>query len=168
MINPATGYIYETSDPAYSAGDDSNYYDNASGPYGEYDWSWTKEADPVWQADNGVYGPNPDRWLTPSHLIHWYTPDDPDASPRDPIWSFDSRDGFSFMSNFAAVNAPYMASWENEPSTIGDPPTPQGGALPGTPQFTGPIVPLPAAFPVAVIVMAGMAGVGYLKRRAAG
>ena len=167
VITPA-GIIQASSDPhSPGAGSASVYYDNPAGPYGEYDWSWTKEADPVWQDNNDVYGPNPDRWLDPDYLIHWYTPDDPEESPRDPIFPFDSRTGYSFMSDISGGNAPYMASWFFEPPTIGDPPSPQGGGpLPGIPGPT-PIVPLPAAFPVALIVMAGMAGVGYIRRRTA-
>ena len=60
VIDPVSGYIWETNDPNFTDGDTSGYY-NIDIPYGEYDWSWTKEDDPVWQADNDVYGPDPDQ-----------------------------------------------------------------------------------------------------------
>ena len=166
VIDPITGYIWETNDPDFSAGDDSAYYADPSGPYGEYSWTWTKEADPVWQDDNDVYGPTPDQWETPDYLIHWYTPDIPDFSPKAPIWPGQYLYGFSFMSDYSAGNAPYMDSWLDLPPTIGDPPFPAGSlpTLPG-PTVPGGIIPLPAALPMALIAMAGMGGVGYLRRR---
>ena len=169
VITP-DGTIQETSDPfSPGPGSASYYYDNPNGPYGQYDWNWTKESDPVWQDDNDVYGPNPDQFLDPDYIIHWYTHDEPGDSPVDPIWPFESRMGYSFISDYSAGNAPYMASWFFEEPTIGDPPFP-AGSLPALPGPTGPIggiVPLPAAFPIGFIVMSGMAGVGYLRRRAA-
>ena len=170
VIDPVDGFVHETNDPDF-IGPHSDYYANASGPYGYYDWAaWTKEADPVWQADSDVYGPDPDMWLNPDYLIHWYTPDVEVASPLAPIGPGQLLAGFSFMSDFSAGNAPYLASWEQEPPTIGDPPFPVTGlpaGLPGSPGPTGPIIPLPAAFPAAFLVMTGMAGVAYLRRRAA-
>ena len=164
VINPEDGEVYETNNPDFDS-TYSEYWGTDSGPYGEYGWTWTKEDDPFWQENNDVYGAHPDRWLTPTHLIHWYTPDVPEESPLAPIAPEEWLGGFSFMSDISGGNAPYMASWEFEPSTIGDPPSPQGGGpLPGIPGPT--VVPLPAAFPVAFIVMTGMAGVGYLRRRA--
>ena len=86
-------------------------------------------------------------------------------SPYDPIFpGGDSRIGYSFVSDYSAGNAPYMASWEFLPPTIGDPPFPVG-SLPALPGPLGGLVPLPAAFPMALIVLTGMAGVGYLRRR---
>ena len=171
VITPA-GIIQASSDPdTPGVGEPSAYYGNASGPYGEYDWSWDKDDDPVYQDDNSVYGADPDRWVTPDYLIHWYTPGvgTSGEAPLNPVWPGNSREGFSFLSDYSGGNAPYMASWYDYPSTIGDPPSPQGGgplpSLPGPSAPPGAVVPLPAAFPVAFIVMAGMAGVGYLRRR---
>ena len=152
------GEVYETNNPDFDS-TYSEYWGTDSGPYGEYGWTWTKEADPVWVEDNDVYGADPDRWETPDYLIHWYTPDVPEESPKAPILPGQELDGFSFMSDFGQGNAPYMASWLEQDPTIGDPPSPAVGGLPG------PSVPLPIAFPMAMIVITGMGGVGYLRRR---
>jgi hypothetical protein len=170
IVTPA-GVIAQTSNANDSEGALSRYFNTAGGPYDLYGWTWTKEADPVWQADNAVYGPNPDAFLTPTYILHWYTGDSdleggPAASPLNPIDEGDSLGGFSFKSLYGSANAPYMASWYQEPPTIGDPPSPTNPPQffpnsPNAPSF----VPAPAALPGALLVMAGMAGFAVLRRR---
>ncbi len=163
-----TGEIVRTDNPLFAAGETSGYYGNASGPYGDYEWDWTKENDPVWQADNDVYGPNPDAWLTPNYILHWYTKDIPDASPADPIRPGDFRTGYSFVSNYGAGNTPYQASWFFQPMTIGDPPSPTSPpdtSIPLSPNnpLTNGVVPEPLT--AAMSMLAGAALLGYATRR---
>jgi len=104
----------------------SNIY-NTDGPYGEYVWDWTAADDPVFQADNDVYGPDPDQFEDPNLILHWFTLDF--EGPADPIFEDDSRTGFSFLADDGSTNAPYQASWLFDDPTIGDPPTPEGSSI---------------------------------------
>jgi hypothetical protein len=56
------------------------------------------------------------------------------ASPAAAIFAGDSLDGFSFVSNYSARSAPYLASWFFEPPTQGDPPIGDSG-------FASPLSP---------------------------
>ena len=84
----------------------SQFY-NTFGPYGEYAWNWTAAADPVFQADNDVYGPNPDQFENPNLILHWYTENF--EGPANPIFEQTSLTGFSFEAADSATNAPYLA-----------------------------------------------------------
>lgn len=132
------GEIVQTSNPNFGVGDQSGFYNNDDGPYGEYVWDWTADDDPVFNdpianPDGLLYGPDPDQFEAPNFILHWYTLDGGEGFPLNPILPFgppfNQLSGFSFLAADSAVNAPYQASWFREPQTIGDPPTPQGAAI---------------------------------------
>jgi hypothetical protein len=161
------GIIADTSDPfSPGVGNASDYYNNALSAYGQYNWSWTKEDDPSYQADSDVYGGDPDQWLTPDYLIHWYVPVASAELDLSSILPGDSRNGFSFTSGFSSETAPNMASWDSLGSTIGD--EFGGTQVPSSSQASESVaivVPLPAALPAALILLVGIVCTGYLKRR---
>ncbi|MCB2102778.1 MAG: PEP-CTERM sorting domain-containing protein [Rhodobacterales bacterium] len=163
-------------------GQQSLYYNNAGGEYGNYSWTWTKEQDPVWQDDNSVYGSNPDQYETPSYILHWFACSNQFNQPAGPVsvttegdsgfgcddlfgdFSFasiqegDSLDGFTFLAEAGPTNAPYMASWYSEPPTIGDPPTPLAVGVPNN------RAPIPAPATLALFGV-GLIGLAALRRR---
>lgn len=141
------------------SGGQSNIYNNDNGPYGEYVWDWTAANDPVFQDDNNVYGDNPDQFEEPPLILHWFTENF--EGPADPIFEGDSREGFSFLAEDSATNAPYQASWFFEDPTIGDPPTPQGAAI-GVPNNAATSVSEPGMF---ALFGAGLLGLIGLRRR---
>lgn len=142
---------------------------NTDGPYGEYVWDWTKEDDPVFNdatanPDGQIYGPDPDIFLAPPLILHWFTLDR--EGPLDPILEGDSRGNiqddrgtFSFLAADGATNAPYQASWLDQDPTIGDPPIPQGAAI-GVPDNAQ--VPEPGTL---ALFGAGLLGLIGLRRR---
>lgn len=143
------------------SGGQSQIYNNENGPYGEYVWDWTAANDPVFQEDNDVYGDNPDQFEEPPLILHWFTEDF--EGPANPIFEQNSLDGFSFLAEDGATNAPYQASWLFEPPTIGDPPIPQGN-LPtiGVPNNAVTNVSEPGMF---ALFGAGLLGLIGLRRR---
>ncbi len=111
--------------------DVTGFYNNPNGLYGNYKWDWTAANDPTLQADPNAYGPGAGVFENPPVIIHWVTTLDANNNPTDPICVGQSRGGFSFISDFNFVPAPYVASWFFANPTIGDPPIP--GQAFGTP-----------------------------------
>ena len=83
-------------------------------------WTYDSSTDPL--AQNGDYGPNPEVFEDPPLELHWLTGDG--KSLGSPIFPGDSLGGFSFLSDFAELAAPYLTSWDFLPQNTGDPPIP--------------------------------------------
>jgi hypothetical protein len=147
------------------------YYNNPSGPYGHYRWSYDPAFDPfiAMVGLTAAYGPNPNVFIDPPYIIHWYTcaleadPSCPDGG--NPIREGDSLSGFRLVSFWPERNAPYQASFAYLPPATGDPPIPGrlGFISPNSParqaaQNAG--VPEPSA-----LILMGLGGAGFLIRR---
>lgn len=163
----------------------SGYYKNPDGPYGNYEWDYAPGVDPLLDPGQGgdpnLYGPTPGMFINPPLIVHWYTCDgdwvqDPDcevilaSSPVSPIAAGQNLGGFSFLSDYAPQNAPYLTSWFQEPPTSGDPPSPGGTfGIPGSPEFfaaQGQSDPTPVPEPAALALLgAGAAMLGIRRRR---
>ncbi|MBI3455598.1 MAG: PEP-CTERM sorting domain-containing protein [Candidatus Rokubacteria bacterium] len=139
----------------------TDFYNNPSGAYGQYNWNYDPATDPLLAADPGLYGPNPGAFENPPFIIHWVT--NPDFI-ESPIFPDDSLSGFGFMSDFGGTNAPYLTSWFFLPPVGGDPPIPgqQQFAFPNSSAFQATQgVPEPAS----LLLMAAGAGILLLRRR---
>lgn len=94
-------------------------------------WNYDADTDPLLDPSQGgdpnLYGPNPQVFENPPYVIHWVTSD----PERYGIRPGGSLPGFGFFSNYAPLNAPYLASWVDLPPRGGDPPIP--GSEFGTP-----------------------------------
>ncbi|MGI9457466.1 MAG: PEP-CTERM sorting domain-containing protein, partial [Aeoliella sp.] len=102
-------------------------HDAIVAPNNEDVWTYNAASDPIAQA--GDYGPNPEVFNTPPVIIHWST--DFAGEPVAPIFPGGSRSGFSFLSDYSSLGAPYQASWFFLPQNTGDPPIPDSAF--GTP-----------------------------------
>jgi hypothetical protein len=177
-IQSPAGWTYEIVDTdgnlidentGLPTGGTSSYFNNPSGPYGDYGWDYDPNTDP----DRGNYL-NPDAFIDPPYIIHWYTPrsDYGGNNPILPIWVSDVNflSGFGFESDFASTNAPYLSSWDFLRPRVGDPPIPGGAGFgfPNSPSYRnfGTAVPEPSTF--ALLMAGSLVGVGLrLRRRAA-
>lgn len=161
IANPLTNSTEYYNNPDFGFGLEDQ---EPGGYFGQYSWEEYNFADDP-QSGNppgSAYGLNPEVFLDPPFIIHWYTLScfDPDPtnnttnnatldlfgsecgdqltldSALRPIEEEQSLSGFSFVSNFGSTNAPYLASWLFEPPTAGDPPTPANLlGLPNSPAF---------------------------------
>lgn len=146
--------------------DDANhtgYYNNPTGPYGQYKWNWTEAGDPY----SGAY-PNASQFENPPYLLHWYTPTSTFNYPEpiNPIYPGQSLTGFSFMSAYSEMNSPYEASWYWLESTYGDPPGPTHPIGPNSPNSPGGgpgVIPEPLS--AGMVMLSCLAVGGYLKKR---
>ena len=115
--------------------DTSDFYNNPEGPYGDYQWNYDADTDPLLDLNQGgnpdLYGDNPQVFENPPLIIHWYSEAEDIGDgfflPLEPISPGDSLSGFSFESEFSDQNAPYLASWFRRPPLGGDPPIPDNG-----------------------------------------
>lgn len=105
----------------------SDYYNNPDSPYNPTGWNYTAADDPLLIADADLYGSNPQVFENPPLILHWYNPADSSSNlPTNSIFPGGSLGEFSFLSDFAPKNAPYLSSWFNRPPRRGDPPIPFG------------------------------------------
>lgn len=136
-VTSPEGWEFEIIELAVNPNASTTYYNNPNGPYGQYRWNWDPANDPTLDPTQGgdpaAYGPNPDVFVNPPILIHWFTTDVLAASPANPIFVGGSLNGFSFRSAFSQAPAPYQASWFQLPPTTGDPPIPNQPFFFGTP-----------------------------------
>jgi hypothetical protein len=109
----------------------TGFYNNPNGLYGHYQWDYNAANDPLLGGNPNLYGPNPGVFNNPFLIIHWVTTLDTNNNPTDPIGAGQSRSGFSFLSDYDSLPAPYQASWFFATPTTGDPPIP--GQAFGTP-----------------------------------
>lgn len=121
-ISSPSGWNFELLPPDGT----SNYYNTSNSPYHFSKWNWTATNDLLLQEDPNLYGSNPQVFENPPLVLHWYNPADSNRLPTNSIRPGGSLGGFSFLSNFAPKNAPYLASWFSRPPRGGDPPIPNG------------------------------------------
>ncbi|NKB56676.1 MAG: PEP-CTERM sorting domain-containing protein [Alphaproteobacteria bacterium] len=143
-------------------GQQSDIYNNNNGPYGEYAWNWTAGDDPVLNANPGIYGPDENQFETPEFILHWFSLPAEFEGALNPILEQDSLDGFSFLAEADGTNVPYQASWDQQPLTIGDPPSPDPTAVIGAPDNRTTSVPEPGAI---ALFATGLLGLLGLRRR---
>lgn len=168
IMSPA-GWTYEIVTPNQT----TPFYNNAAGPYGQYKWDWTPTGDPTVDpaigGDPAAYGPTPDKFRHPTLVLHWYTTyaldDLQRVIPDNPILVQSALGGFSFASNYAPANAPYLSSWYRLPPRPGDPPVPGGnvGFVPRSPAFDAAV---PEPTPLAALGYGLVSLAMYLRRRA--
>lgn len=152
-------------------GDDdgfSSVYANGEGPYGFYDWDYDPATDPALIADSDVYGGTEDQFRPENFgnklILHWFDdPDDGNHSLGPPFDGVSSLDGFSFLAADGSTNVPYLASWDQEDPTAGDPPTPGSAGL-GTPNNAS--VPEPAAIGLFATGLLGLLGIRRRRKKA--
>jgi hypothetical protein len=146
-------------------------FEIVAAPY-DPEFAWTAydpDTDPLLDPGQGgdpdLYGPNPEVFDNPPYVLHWY--DITFTSAGAGIFPGEFLSGFSFVSNYSARNAPYMASWVNDPPVGGDPPIP--GAAFGTPfspaRMAAQGIPEPSSFLLFVVACAPLVVGGHRPAR---
>ncbi len=160
-IQSPFGWDYEIIEGINSS---TQYYNNVEGPYGQYIWSYDPNQDPQVAAEGGN-NPYPlpfSAYDNPPFLIHWFTVEQIEVGPANPIWPGSELSGFSFDTlATSSDNSPYSSSWFQLPIRLGDPPVPGNGD-------TG--ISVPSSFvpePTSLLLLAGLAGMAGLRRRRA-
>lgn len=130
-ISSPSGWDFEILPPDGT----SDYYNNSDSPYNFSKWNYSTADDPILSADSDWYGSNPEVFEDPPLILHWYNVADSDGFPTNSIFPENSLAQFSFLSDFAPKNAPYLSSWYTRPPNGGDPPIPFGStfATPNSP-----------------------------------
>ncbi len=131
-------------------------------------YNWENSYDPNEDPFHGVNYDGND-FLTPTKILHFFSTFDEFGNPHNPILEGDPNGlVFTFDSDYAGTNSPYIASFFFVPPAIGDPPSPLAGAplTPNHPNFVAPPVdgvPEPATAGLAAMgILATLTG---LKRR---
>lgn len=166
-ITAPDGWTWEIINP----GSSTAYYNNPNSPYGHYRWDWTPGMDPTLIDDPNAYGPNPNVFLNPPLIIHWYTEavqEEGGLLPLRPIGVWESLSGFGFESAYSATNAPYLSSWFELPPVAGDPPIPGSSfSFPNSPAYREALNPIPEPISMTLAGI-GLATVAALRRRKSG
>ncbi len=130
-ISTPSGWDFEILPPDGT----SDYYNNSDSPYNFSKWNYNKSEDPLLSINPEWYGSNPEVFEDPPLILHWYNVANTNGTPTNSILPGNSLTEFSFLSDFAPKNAPYLASWYTAPPDLGDPPIPIGSyfATPNSP-----------------------------------
>lgn len=128
-------------------------------------WSYDTGNDPVLAGNPGIYGPDPEKFETAPYILHWYT-----SNLANGIAPGNSLAGFSFLSTYNSLDAPYLSSWDGFPPITGDPPSPETAfATPDSParqNWRGPAVPEPSTMAMFAGLGLSLAGRALRRRRA--